>query len=149
MFSAPDWKDGQLKTQFGYLPETSAVYSTKELPYKSPFSEPRATPSEGRGVEESPEVLPTRTPRLEADESRKATDIVPRTRNTRRLKYHAKSRNGCRTCRSVRCGSFSASLFVFIADNMSTSNRASPLSQASQLGPKSYPFSSTSTESYS
>src|ERR1700679_2746083 len=106
MFPAPDWKDGRLKTQFGYLPETSTVYSTKELPYKSPFSEARATPSERRAVEESPEVLSTRTPRLEADESRGAADIVPRTGNTRRLKYHVKSRNGCRTCRSVRCGSF-------------------------------------------
>jgi hypothetical protein len=99
MFSAPDWEDGQLKTQFKYLPETSTVYSTKELPYKSPCSDPRATLSGRRGVEESPEVLPTRASYLEADESRKATDIVPRTGNTRRLKYHVKSKNGCRTCR--------------------------------------------------
>jgi hypothetical protein len=114
MFSTPDWRDGQLKTQFEYLPdETSTIYSTKELLYKSPFSARRATPSERRQVEESPEVLPANSPRLEADESRKATDIVPRTGNPWRLKrYHVKSRNGCWTCRPVRCGSFSVSLFL-------------------------------------
>jgi hypothetical protein len=105
MFSTPDWKDGQLKTQFGYLPETSGVYSTKEFPYMSPYSVRRATPSERLQVEMSPEVLLANTPLLEADESRKAMDIVPGTGNTRRLKrYHPKSKNGCRTCRSVRCG---------------------------------------------
>jgi hypothetical protein len=65
MFSTPDWRDGQLKTQFEYLPdETSTIYSTKELLYKSPFSARRATPSERRQVEESPEVLPANSPRL-------------------------------------------------------------------------------------
>ena len=115
MFSTPDWRDGQLKAQFGYLPdETSTVYSTKQLLCKSPFSARRATPSERRQVEESPEVFPAKIPRLEAGESRKATDIVPRTRNPRRLKrYHVKSRNGCRTCRPVRCGSFSVSLCFY------------------------------------